>query len=242
MADAPVQKTGGYLTYSPDSLGTLFLHWSETEIPDALAYFEAGKKIPPFKFKTNHGKTILTKGVDDKAKFYQGWGAYLKEALCRYNANCFQVFGKQAAREEILVALLQKGDHKVLRVGANNAQGEQASWSGDAQELAGFAVVNESNMSFKVGTLEQSVFMSKGTTEGYGFDMSSASVVAKEIRATTVAPMTVVPVAAAAAAGSDNAANADGGGGSKDGGSATAKSSVVSQEQAAVDINRVSSA
>ena len=164
-AETANQKTGGYLTYSPDSMGTLFLHWSEQEVGDALAFFESGKKIPPFKFKTNHGKQILAKGVDDKQKFYQGWGSFLKEGLVRYQAKDLQVKEKGAAREDIQVALRSKSDGKVVRV----KSGE--NWAGDSGSLAAFSVVNESNMSFNVGTLEHSVFMSKAKLEGCGHEM-----------------------------------------------------------------------
>ena len=69
--------------YTPDSLGTLYLQWSKEPVEGALAYFEPGKPVPPFKFTTNHGKQQLMKGVDDKGKYFEGWGAFLKEGLCR---------------------------------------------------------------------------------------------------------------------------------------------------------------
>lgn len=74
---------GGYLVYTEDSLGTLFLKWSREPVENALAFFEAGKPIPPFKFTTNQGRFQLMKGCQDKQKFFEGWGAFLKEALCR---------------------------------------------------------------------------------------------------------------------------------------------------------------
>ena len=57
-------------------------------------FFEAGKPIPGFKFKTNHGRQPLTKGVDTKEKWYEGWGGFLKEAFCRYNAKRFCIYEK----------------------------------------------------------------------------------------------------------------------------------------------------
>ena len=74
-------EKGGYLVYTPDALGTLTLQWSETKVEGALAFFSAGKPIPPFKFKTNQGRFQLQKGVDDKTKFYEGWGAFMKEGV-----------------------------------------------------------------------------------------------------------------------------------------------------------------
>lgn len=71
------------MMYSPDSHGTLYLQWSKEPVQEALAFFEPGKVVPGFKFTTNHGKQQLQKGTDDKLKFYDGWGAFLKEGLCR---------------------------------------------------------------------------------------------------------------------------------------------------------------
>eukprot|EP00392_Amoebophrya_sp_AT5.2_P008950 g8978.t1 len=80
---------GGYLVYTEDSLGTLFLKWSREPVENALAFFEAGKPIPPFKFTTNQG---------------------------RFNATSLKVFEKQNAREDVQVVFLERNTSVVTRI------------------------------------------------------------------------------------------------------------------------------
>lgn len=163
MSDA---AKGGYLCYSPDSFGTLSLHWSETKVENALAFFAAGKPIPPFKFKTNQGRFQLQKGTDDKTKFFEGWGAFLKEGLCRFNATKIEMYGKANSREDVQLVLLDKSMLKVIRV----MPGE--TWEGSCDEVLSFAIVPKDNTAFKVGTLEASVFMTKAKDDGIAHEVS----------------------------------------------------------------------
>lgn len=157
---------GGYLCYTPDSLGTLYLHWSRTPVENALAFFEAGKPVPAFKFTTYQGRSPLQKGADDRVKFFEGWAAFLKEALCRYNCKSICVFEKQAAREDVQVVLLMKSTMSIVRVEC----GEQ--WTGDVEQVHSFAVVPRDNITFKCGTLDQNHFMSKAKIEGCGYTVN----------------------------------------------------------------------
>jgi len=148
---------GGYLVYTEDSLGTLFLKWSREPVENALAFFEAGKPIPPFKFTTNQGRFQLMKGCQDKQKFFEGWGAFLKEALCRFNATSLKVFEKQNAREDVQVVFLERNTSVVTRIEPGGV------WGGDVTNLFAFAVVPKDNESYNCGTLDQNLFVSKGT-------------------------------------------------------------------------------
>ncbi|CAD7976458.1 unnamed protein product [Amoebophrya sp. A25] len=154
---------GGYLVYTDDSHGTLFLKWSKEPVEGALAFFEAGKPIPPFKFSTNHGKQQLMKECQNKNKFFEGWGAFLKEALCRFNARSLKIFDKQNAREEVQIALLERSTSAVTRIESGQ------EWSGDVTTVFAFAVVPKDNESFKLGTLDQNLFVSKAKIEGCGY-------------------------------------------------------------------------
>ena len=67
---------GCYLTFSEASQGTLFLHWSETPVAGALAFFEPRKTVPAFKYKSNGGRSELIRemsgGTGERIKrFYQ---------------------------------------------------------------------------------------------------------------------------------------------------------------------------
>ncbi|CAD7971672.1 unnamed protein product [Amoebophrya sp. A120] len=154
---------GGYLIYTEDSLGTLFLKWSKEPVENALAFFEAGKPIPAFKFTTNQGRFQLMKGCQDKQKFFEGWGAFLKEALCRFNATSLAVYAKQNAREDVQVVFLERGTSAVQRIEPNG------KWSGDITSLFAFAVVPVDNETYNCGTLDQNLFVSKGQKAGAAF-------------------------------------------------------------------------
>lgn len=157
---------GGYLCYNPDSMGTLILHWSKVPVENALAFFEAGKPIPPFKFTTNQGRFQLQKGADDKVKFFEGWSAYLKEALNRFDCKSLCLFEKNAAREDVQVVLLMKNTMQIVRV----ESGEQ--WTGSVSDIHSFAVVPKDNITFKCGTLDQNLFLSKAKIEGAGYTLT----------------------------------------------------------------------
>ena len=67
---------GCYLMFSEASQGTLFLHWSETPVAGALAFFEPRKNVPAFKYKSNGGRSELIRemsgGTGERIKrFYQ---------------------------------------------------------------------------------------------------------------------------------------------------------------------------
>ena len=51
------------------------------------------------------GRFQLQKGVDDKKKFYDGWGAFMKEGVARFNATKIELYGKENSREEVQARL-----------------------------------------------------------------------------------------------------------------------------------------
>ena len=74
---------GCYLTFDDASQGSLFIHWSETPIPGAWAFFSPGKEIPKFKFKQNGGRNELARqcGGVFKKNLHAAWCSYAK--MCR---------------------------------------------------------------------------------------------------------------------------------------------------------------
>ena len=64
MASFDIAGIGGtkgcYLTFGTESQGTLFVHWSETEVEGAIAFFAPRKKVPGFKFKQNGGRSQVS--------------------------------------------------------------------------------------------------------------------------------------------------------------------------------------
>jgi hypothetical protein len=76
---------GCYLRYSPESQGLLFSQWSEKPItePGVIAYYEAGKDVPVFKFRGNSGRTQIIKQccVPGGKNMFEGFMQFCKEAF-----------------------------------------------------------------------------------------------------------------------------------------------------------------
>ena len=111
---------GCYLTFSEASQGTLFLHWSETPVAGALAFFEPRKNVPAFKYKSNGGRSELIRemsgGTGERIKrFYTGICQYVKLAKSFDAAVVFYEHGTLPAVE---IALIDgaKSDYNVVRV------------------------------------------------------------------------------------------------------------------------------
>jgi len=58
------------------------MHWSETSVEGALAFFSARKAVPKFKFTNNAGRSDLVRdcGGVNKKKFYDGVAQFVKAA------------------------------------------------------------------------------------------------------------------------------------------------------------------
>mmetsp|Transcript_6733 Transcript_6733/g.20939 ORF Transcript_6733/g.20939 Transcript_6733/m.20939 type:complete len:159 (+) Transcript_6733:173-649(+) len=73
-----------YLTFGPESQGTLFSHFSATPVAGALACFEPRKKVPAFKFKQNGGRSEIIRemsgGTEGKKRYYSGFASFVKLA------------------------------------------------------------------------------------------------------------------------------------------------------------------
>ena len=61
----------------------MFIVWSETPVPDALAYFAPKKSVPAFKFKADGGRAELIRGFrgSTRHRFYDGFCQFFKQ--CR---------------------------------------------------------------------------------------------------------------------------------------------------------------
>merc|ERR1719507_2458070 len=80
----PADGPSAALIHTEEDQGTLILKFSTEPVPEYLAFFIPGKKVPDHKFKTNEGRTILMKkanlGVGKKA-YMDGWCAFVKQAM-----------------------------------------------------------------------------------------------------------------------------------------------------------------
>ena len=57
VAVGPDATKGCYLVFDIASEGSLFLHWSDTPVPMAVAYMQPRIAVPAFKYKANGGRS-----------------------------------------------------------------------------------------------------------------------------------------------------------------------------------------
>ena len=64
------------------SEGTLFLHWSATPVPGAVAFFQPRSSVPAFKYTANGGRSELIRGFrgETKRRLFEGFCSFFKLA------------------------------------------------------------------------------------------------------------------------------------------------------------------
>lgn len=76
----PFQQ-GGYLVFTHSSDGSLILHFANSKVDGALAYFRSNKPIPGFKFTQNAGRVeIIRKLQNYKEGYFEGFLQFIKMA------------------------------------------------------------------------------------------------------------------------------------------------------------------
>ena len=83
VAPAPGQVGKGcYLVFDVASEGTLFLHWSETPVPGAVAYLNPQAAVPKFKYTSGGGRSELIRGFrgETKKRLFEGFCSFFKLA------------------------------------------------------------------------------------------------------------------------------------------------------------------
>jgi len=150
----PVPDQGAYLVFNPASHGQMNLVWSETKVTDALAFGSPRKKVPKFKFQGG-GTTVLQKVESDNAKYFNGWGQFLKQCQA-YDCSIID-FG---ITEPIPIAIwLHLPGGAVKKVGANDAF--------TLEGIDAIAVIPANNRDFEVATMESRLFVQKGQLAGW---------------------------------------------------------------------------
>lgn len=109
---------GAYITFSPTSQGTLFIHWSkERPKGDAnytvLAWIEPGKQPPAFKYKTNGGRIELSKKCLDNKVFYREFANGVAKWIREWDAKKVMILGQLKDRPQ-QVAFNHRDTNKVL--------------------------------------------------------------------------------------------------------------------------------
>jgi len=173
--EVAVPGKGCYLRYSPDSMGKLYLHWSEKPIATAgvLAYFEPGKIVPGFKYRTNGGRADVVKGADDKRNLFQGWVQFLKEAISGYYAYRIMVFetGDEAAEDpntKAKIVWCRKETNEIFSV----MPGECLYL--DPSEVQSIGVLNVHDNTFNVHQMPANQFVPKCKTIGSAIDLGAS--------------------------------------------------------------------
>mmetsp|Transcript_13791 Transcript_13791/g.55186 ORF Transcript_13791/g.55186 Transcript_13791/m.55186 type:complete len:165 (+) Transcript_13791:79-573(+) len=153
---------GAYLTFDPASQGTLFVHWSETAVDGALAFFEPRKSVPAFKFKQNAGRSELIRemsgGTGERIKrYYSGWCQFVK--LAKSFDGCLTMHSYDVVpRCDVYLLDGSKDEDNVVRVDADAPL-----------VLAPYAVcgaVPHPNPCYAATTMSPAYFTSVGNREG----------------------------------------------------------------------------
>ena len=75
------KSSGAYLLFSTESGGVLSLQWSDSPVPNALAFFYPKKEVPHHKKTQNAGRLELIRGIaSNKVKMLEGVVHFVKEA------------------------------------------------------------------------------------------------------------------------------------------------------------------
>eukprot|EP00041_Stephanoeca_diplocostata_P021318 m.494935 g.494935 ORF g.494935 m.494935 type:complete len:160 (-) comp21797_c0_seq18:2082-2561(-) len=151
-------QSGCYLIFDESNNGTLYQHWSDVIIPEALALFSTQKKIPAFKFKQNGGKTELARDCGGGVKiknFYTGVAQFVK------HAKSFQgkvQIGSGSWPNPTSIYVLMGAGFKVICLEPEIAL--------PLDDAVGVAAVHADNSALDVQSLSTQVFLSAGVAAG----------------------------------------------------------------------------
>ena len=154
---------GCYMTFEPVSQGTLFVHWSETPIEGAIAFFAPRKNVPGFKFKQNGGRSELIRemsgGTGGRIKrYYSGWCQFIKLAKQFDAAFVMNAFDCLPMVDIALIDGAKESENIItVEVGA------------PVESLATVSAVGtvpHPNPCFTATTFSQAYFISTGNKEG----------------------------------------------------------------------------
>ena len=141
------------MTFDTVSEGTLFINWSETPVPDALAYFAPTKAVPAFKFKKDGGRAELIRGFrgPTRHRFYDGF--------CQFFKQCRDLDGSCALLSPAIKMYVRskEGDISQFPLGTLIS----------LEKIHAVAAVGPEKDCFDgVGKLSQDYFLGTGTKEG----------------------------------------------------------------------------
>jgi len=145
-----------YLTFDLASNGTLFTHWSQTPVPDALASFTPSKPVPKFKFTQNAGRSELIRTINGPniPRYYQGWTQFVK--LAKENDAQFAILkGEQFTQAPVALYIVNKNT-EVGRIPENSTV--------TLEDVAAVVAVHPANLSFGVKKMNVALFRETAET------------------------------------------------------------------------------
>jgi len=107
-----------YLTFDQASNGSLFTHWSQTPVPDALCKYTPTNEVAKFKYTQNGGRNELIRTMNgpNVQRFYLGWVQFFKAAK-ENDAEVVVLLGEKAPAP--LAVYIVNKDTSVSRVQEN---------------------------------------------------------------------------------------------------------------------------
>lgn len=154
-------QEGCYLLFDEASGGTMKIQYSKTKIQGALGFWKPGKdkKIQPFKFIQNQGRSDLLTGIagkDYRKKYFSAVAQFVKAARMHSGFYCKW---SEFDRVESDVYIFYNDNCEVKRV--------QEGMMFDVSEIDAVAVVPKGNSIFVgVHTGEYGVFLGRGDSAG----------------------------------------------------------------------------
>jgi len=144
-------KAKAYLVFTPESGGTLTLHWSTSAVSGAILTGTPSKPVPAHKLTTNAGRIELGRNFGvTKTKLLEAFASFIRELSA--------VDGSIKVVENDKCEFWTLAGTKVKAVGKG---------SFDTKGLDAVACMPANNTSYKgVQTIEQSQFVGTATREG----------------------------------------------------------------------------
>eukprot|EP00922_Rhytidocystis_sp_ex-Travisia-forbesii_P019455 GHVS01028800.1.p1 GENE.GHVS01028800.1~~GHVS01028800.1.p1 ORF type:complete len:160 (+),score=24.63 GHVS01028800.1:182-661(+) len=152
---------GAYMKFDPASQGTLLLLWSKTPVEDALASMNPSKKVPPFKYTTNGGKSEIVRNIQtDHKKYYSGWCSFIK--LCKQFDGELLILDTPGPKD--VKVILNKNDNTVVMVEINKKV--------NLSNVGAVACVPKDAQEFNCQTMTQQLFLEKASEKGGGMPVA----------------------------------------------------------------------
>jgi hypothetical protein len=157
-----VSEAGCYLTFDERNAGTLYLNWSNTVIPQALAFLKPKDAVPKWKFTSNGGRSELIRGCNlgvGIKKHFEGWANFVKLAI--------SMKAELTVFSDTVAIFLSMSNKPLVKV--------QVDKMLDVSDYSGVGCVGPMNDHFGEFLMDTITFVTKANQVGYGIVVNSTN-------------------------------------------------------------------